>query len=320
MSPVWLAAPLISFKGERHPAASADNHHSGGGEGVSIAVGGECREARAVNPRATYRRWLACVLLCLLAPPAHAALLDGFLGGRGTSNITLRKRLHVNTLITEPGTIEVEWDNLYSYSTGNFSMPSVIKYTPKGTSILWGRTEYSAAFDAIDSVALTGQRNTQFSDRVTFAANAVLKDGEKARYRHPASGHFLLTGRRRRASGGHRHCSLRCGPQQHGSHSELDRSHRPIPPPTLPEPGISAEAFGRRLAASGAWGHLTPHVNVVYERSTGFERTWADLRALNTRSPSELRSTLPDSATVLPAGSPDRQLVVGLTMNFGKLQ
>ena len=125
-------------------------------------------------------RWAVCGLLWLFAPPGHAALLDRLITGpRGTSNITLRKRLHVNTLITEPGTVEAEWDNLYSYSSGNFSMPSIIKYTPMGKSILWGRTEYSAAFDSIDSVAQAGQRSTQFSDRVTFAANAVLRDGEK---------------------------------------------------------------------------------------------------------------------------------------------
>src|SRR6476469_7366281 len=96
-------------------------------------------------------RWAAGGLLWLLAPASHAALLDRLIPGpRGTSNITLRKRLHVNTLITEPGTVEVEFDNLYSFTTTNFIVPSTIKYTPEGTHILWGRTEYSAAFDSIE--------------------------------------------------------------------------------------------------------------------------------------------------------------------------
>jgi hypothetical protein len=272
-----------------------------------------------VNPRATYRRWLACVLLCLLAPPAHAALLDGFLGGRGTSNITLRKRLHVNTLITEPGTIEVEWDNLYSYSTGNFSMPSVIKYTPKGTSILWGRTEYSAAFDAIDSVALTGQRNTQFSDRVTFAANAVLKDGEKLDIAIQPAGTFFLRGEEGARLGATAIARYDVGRNSMGA--TLSWTAATAPSPTNPAGTWDfGGGFGRRLAASGAWGHLTPHVNVVYERSTGFERTWAGFAGVEYQITERIAVDFTGQRYGLAGGSPDRQLVVGLTMNFGKLQ
>jgi len=125
-------------------------------------------------------RWNSSVLLsCLLcgvAAPAHAAILTHPRAPR-ISNISLRKRLNVNTLITEPGTVEAEWDSLYSFTSGNFSTPSTIKYTPMGKSILWGRTEFSAAFNAVDSVPLNGQRITQFSDRVTVAANSVLSVG-----------------------------------------------------------------------------------------------------------------------------------------------
>jgi len=122
------------------------------------------------------------VLFVGLAFPAQPASLgDLRAGSHRTSNITLRKRLHVNTLITAPGTMEIEWDNLYSATNSNFSMPSIVKYTPAGKNILWGRTEYSVAFDSIDSVALTAQRTSQFSGRVTFAANAVLRDGVELR-------------------------------------------------------------------------------------------------------------------------------------------
>jgi len=54
---------------------------------------------------------------------------------RNNSKISLRKRLHINTLITEPGTAEVDWSNLYSFTSTNFSMPSAIKYTPSGSNI-----------------------------------------------------------------------------------------------------------------------------------------------------------------------------------------
>jgi hypothetical protein len=270
-------------------------------------------------PLARYWRWMACGLLWLLAPASHAALLEGFLGGRGTSNITLRKRLHVNTLITEPGTIEAEWDNLYSYSTGNFSMPSVIKYTPKGKSILWGRTEYSTAFDAIDSVALAGQRNTQFSDRVTVAANAVLRDGDKLDIAiQPAATFFFRgeTGARLGAT-----AIVRYDVGRNSMGATLSWTAATAPSPTNPAGTWDfGGGFGRRLAASGAWGHLTPHVNAVYERSTGFERTWAAFAGVEYQITERIAVDFSGQRYGLAGGSPDRQLVIGLTMNFGKLQ
>lgn len=292
-----------------------------------VAAARECQsrlEARAkrqerANLGSAHGRWVACGLLWLLAPPGHAALLDGFLGGRGTSNITLRKRLHVNTLITEPGTIEAEWDNLYSYSSGNFSIPSVIKYTPKGKSVLWGRTEYSAAFDAIDSVALAGQRTTQFSDRVTLAANAVLKDGEKLDIAIQPAATFFLRGEEGARLGATAIVRYDVGRNSMGA--TLSWTTATAPSPTNPSGTWDfGGGFGRRLAASGAWGHLTPHVNAVYERSTGFERTWAGFAGVEYQITERIAVDFTGQRYGLAGGSPDRQLVVGLTMNFGKLQ
>src|SRR5438128_2115227 len=99
------------------------------------------------------------VLLCV---PSFAAIFRR--GGgmtMGNAKISLRKRLHVNTLITEPGTMELDWGNLYSFSTGNYTMPSGLRYTPEGGNILWGRTEYSVAFDSLASADVGGSRLTQ---------------------------------------------------------------------------------------------------------------------------------------------------------------
>src|SRR5262245_49846764 len=80
---------------------------------------------------------------------ARAALF-GSRSGAPASNISLRKRVHVNTLITEPGTLEVELGGAFSVG-GNFSFPSTIKYTPEGKHVWWGRTEFSASFDTLAS-------------------------------------------------------------------------------------------------------------------------------------------------------------------------
>src|SRR5262245_16998336 len=117
----------------------------------------------------------ACAILLGLPPNAAAKPHLPHLR-RPASNVTLRKRLHVNDLIAEPGTVEIDWANLYSYTTSEFTMPSALKYTPAGSSILLGRTEYSIAFDSISSAVDVGTRTTQFSDRITLTATSVLFD------------------------------------------------------------------------------------------------------------------------------------------------
>jgi hypothetical protein len=78
--------------------------------------------------------------------------------------------------------------------------------------------------------------------------------------------------------------------------------------------------FGRRLAATGGWGHLTPHVNVVYERSTGFGGNWAAFAGVEYQITPRIAVDFSGQRLGLPGANPDRQLLVGLTMNFGKVQ
>lgn len=285
-----------------------------------VAAARGCQSRGEAGKGPTYGRAVACALIWIvISATGQAEALDGFRGGRGTSNITLRKRLHVNTLITQPGTIEAEWDNLYSYSTGNFSMPSVIKYTPQGKSILWGRTEYSAAFDAIDSVAVADQRSTQFSDRVTFAANAVVKDGEKLDVSIQPAATFFLRGEEGARVGATAIVRYDVGRNSVGA--TLSWTAATVPSPTNPAGTWDfGGGLGRRLAASGAWGHLTPHVNAVYERSTGFQPTWAGFAGVEYQITERIAVDFSGQRYGLAGGNPDRQVLVGLTMNFGKLQ
>ena len=94
------------------------------------------------------------------------------------SNISLRKRLHVNTLITQPGTFELDWSGLYSFTNDAFTMPAALKYTPEGKHILWGRTEYSIAFDSLSVADIGGGPLVEFSRSLTMTATAVVHDGK----------------------------------------------------------------------------------------------------------------------------------------------
>jgi hypothetical protein len=263
----------------------------------------------------------ALAILALLGGPgqAYAGSPGEFRTGSRTSNITLRKRLHVNTLITEPGTVELEWDNLYSYTTDNFSMPSIVKYTPAGKHILWGRTEYSVAFDSIDSVPQSGQRLTQFSDRVTFSANAVLHDGEKLDIAVAPQTTFFLRGDAGARVGATAIARYDVGRNSMGA--TLSWSAATAPSATNPAGSWDWGAgFGRRLAAGGAWGHLTPHVNTVLEKSTGFASTLALFAGVEYQITERIAVDFSGQRFGLTGGNPDRQAVVGLTFNLGKLQ
>ena len=83
----------------------------------------------------------------------------GFGAGRH-STISLRKRVHVNPLITDPGTFELDWSGAVSMD-GTWSFPSAVRFAPA-----WGRTEFSASFDA------------RRFDRPTFAATLVAFDSD----------------------------------------------------------------------------------------------------------------------------------------------
>src|SRR5882762_8828144 len=123
---------------------------------------------------------VACTIL--LSTSSFAGLFgrSGSMGmGMGNAKISLRKRLHVNTLINDPGTMELDWGNLYSFASGNYTMPSGLRYTPEGTHILWGRTEYSVAFDSVSSAEIGNSRLTRFSQALTLTATSLIHDGER---------------------------------------------------------------------------------------------------------------------------------------------
>src|SRR5436190_19186997 len=120
------------------------------------------------------------IYVALAAPSCFAGLFTRAASpSNGNAKIALRKRLHINTLISEPGTAEVDWGNLYSFSTMNYAMPSGIRYTPAGSHIIWGRTEYSVAFDNVISADAGVGGFTQFSQALTLTSEYVLLDGEE---------------------------------------------------------------------------------------------------------------------------------------------
>ncbi len=237
----------------------------------------------------------------------------------GNSKITLRKRLHVNTLITEPGTAEIDWSNLYSFSTANFAMPSAIKYTPSGSHIIWGRTEYSAAFDTVTSAAVAGSRLIQFSQALTLTATSVLHDGEKFDVALAPQATFFL-----RDESGARLGAVAIARYDSGRNSvggSVSWSAATHASPSNPAGTFDAGfGFGRQLSGSKLLEKFTPHMNADWEKSAGQGRVWLAFEGIEYQMTGRLAFDI-SGQHIAPSGSaPDHQIAFGITLNLGRVQ
>jgi hypothetical protein len=237
---------------------------------------------------------------------------------RPGSSISLRKRLHVNTLITEPGTMELEWGNDYSITSGGYTMPSTLKYTPEGRHILWGRTEFSASFDTISASVEQDARIAHFSDRLGFTATSVLFDGEKLDIAvAPQASVFL------RGESGIRVGATAIARYDSGRNSTgvtVSWSGATVASPSNPAGTLDAGlGYGRRLKASGFLGHFTPHGNVVYEKSTGVERLVSVFEGVEYQVTEKFAIDASAQHFNVVGGVIDHQVAVGITWNMGRL-
>jgi hypothetical protein len=259
----------------------------------------------------------AAVLLQFCSPLLPGSIFSR--SGNASSTISLRKRLHVNTLITEPGTMEVEWGNDYSVTSDSYTMPSTIKYTPEGKHILWGRTEFAASFDTVSSIVENDARIAHFGDRLTFAATSVLFDGEKLDIAiAPYASTFL------RGESGVRVGATAIARYDFGRNSAgatVSWSGATVASPSNPAGTFNAGlGYGRRLKASGFLGHFTPHANVIYERSTGAESLFSIFEGVEYQITEKFAVDFSGQHFNVVGGGLDHQIVIGLTVNLGRFR
>ena len=266
-----------------------------------------------INPKAFAA--LAFIVLC--ASPASATLFrHPARNSGGNAKISLRKRLHVNTLITAPGTAELDWSNLYSLSTSNFAMPSAIKYTPAGSHILWGRTEFSAAFDSISSAEAGGARLTQFSQAVTLTGTAVLHDGPKLDIAVAPQATFFL-----RDESGARLGAILIARYDSGRNSTgVTAGWSVATHNSVTNPAGTFDAgfgFGRQLSGSHWIEKFTPHFNAEWERSTGTSSALLASEGIEYQITDHLALDASAQHFATSGSAPDHQLVFGITFNLG---
>ena len=256
----------------------------------------------------------------MLPSGGAAALLPlpSFDGGRGET-ITLRKRLHVNTLITEPGTAEIEWGSLFSVTSGDFTLPAALKYTPEGRHIIWGRTEYSAAFDSVSVTDVDGRQIAQFSQTITLSATTVLHDGEKLDIAFAPQAVFFLRGEEGARLGAIAIARYDTGRNSLGATASwLAATHdSALNPAGTWDIGAG---FGRRLAASGLVGKFTPHVNVLWERSTGAPGLVSAFEGIEYQMTNRLAFDFGGQHFGVNGNETDNQIIFGITLNVGRLR
>lgn len=263
----------------------------------------------------------SALLAAFLAPlPCSAALFPRkATASSRSSKITLRKRLHVNTLITSPGTMEVDWGDLYSFTTANFSMPSGLRYTPEGRHVLWGRTEYSVAFDTLTSADAGGSRVTQFTQALTFAGVTVLHDGEKLDVAFaPQASIFLRdeSGARLGATAIARYDSGRNSTGVTVGWSAATHSSSTNPAGTV----NAGFGYGRQLSGSRFLERLTPHVNGEWEKSTGQARNLLATEGVEYQITERLAFDLAGQHFAAPGSATDNQVAFGMTLNLGRMR
>lgn len=261
---------------------------------------------------------LLLATICQL--PCNAAVRSyRLIRSRQSSGVSLRKRLHVNDLITEPGTVEIDWSGLYSYTSTTFTMPAAVKYTPAGNSLLFGRTEYSVSFDSVESAINTGVRSTQFSDRLTMTATSIFYSSEHlnlafapqltAFLRDEAGVRIGGTAIARYDNAGH---SAAFTAGWSGATHVTDTN-----PAGVWDLGFG---YGKQLAQSGELGKITPHTNLVWEKSSGNHDTWALYGGVEYKATARVAFDLSGQRLGISGVAPDRQVLLSATFNLGRVR
>jgi hypothetical protein len=227
--------------------------------------------------------------------------------------ISLSKRLHVNPLITEPETMEIEWGGAFSPG-GSFTLPATFRFTPEGRHVYWGRTELSVSFDSLsyDSAA------SHFGDRATFGATCVLRDGEKLDLAIEPTVSILLRGDTGARLGGIAIARYDAGRSSTGVTVGWTTATQPSA--TNPAGTLDVSfGYGFRLKPSGPLGHLTPHTNLQFEKSTGIERQISVSEGIEYQITDLVAVDFSVQHGSVWGGQTDNEIVVGLTVQTRRL-
>lgn len=238
--------------------------------------------------------------LLLLAGGVAEARLPRF--RRQAHAIGTRNRVHVNRLITEAGTLELE------IGVGFGADPALLKYTAEGDSLLWGRTEYSVGFDYLHG-----------SNDVTLAANSLLLDGVHWNVSVGPAVTIVRQDGSGLRGGGTVATRYDRGLGSVGATANWSKA-------TRPGAGTPADvaAFGLgggvRLGKAGWRGKLTLNGNLLNEHASSTAAAWSTFEGLEWEATGHVSANVVVQQIDWGGANRDKQVFVGLTVNFGRVK
>lgn len=218
--------------------------------------------------------------------------------------IGIRNRVHVNRLITEPGTVEVE-------AAGDFSgrlNPLLLKFTPAGAGLLVGRTEYSIGFDFAHSDA-----------DIALAANTLIYDGARWNVSFgPALTSVRHSGDELRA-GATLITRYDQGPVSLGVTAAWSKATQPsgANPADLLSLGFGV---GTRLGRAGWRQRLTVSGNVLSDHASATRTVYSTFQGVEWEVTPHLSLNLITQQLDWRGSTRENITFAGLTVNFGRLR
>jgi hypothetical protein len=254
------------------------------------------------------------VLACCAGPLDARISLRPRLHSRSLSN---RHRLTVNTLITQPGTFEWEWYGVTQ--SERLTVPTVWKLTPGTAPGFWSRTELSASFDALAATDNGEQRILQASDHLSLAATTTLPSVAPLQLAFAPSATFLLRGDHGTRLGGLLLARIEDTRQQGGF--TLGWSGATAPSTTNPAGTFDASTgYSIALGRAGLASRITPHGNILYERSSGLPVFVTISEGAEYQANASFSLDLTVQHLNLRSGASDTQVIAGITWNLGRVR
>ncbi|MFQ5778748.1 MAG: hypothetical protein ACE5IP_12150 [Terriglobia bacterium] len=221
-----------------------------------------------------------------------------------------------DTSTTAPGTLELEIGT--NSSDDLFTLPLTIKYTPPAQRGLFHCAEFSFSVDAVSSASRNGRRVTQFSDRLGFTLRRPVYRGQAFSLAVAPQATFFLRG-----DSGARLGTTVIGVYAFGRNAAV--LNATWTSATTSSPSNPAQQydvafdFARTLEESGALSRLSVFAGLLYGNPTNGSAAVSLGQGIAYRVRPHWVLDFAVRQQGLAAGNRDYQILVGSTLNLGKL-
>lgn len=222
-----------------------------------------------------------------------------------------------DTSTTAPGTIELQTGG--TFSDGLFTLPTTLKFTPGVASGFFRSGEFSASFDAVTVLSANGRSHTRFGDRIDLAwRRPVYSRGRVSAAAVPLFTVFTrdASGVRLGAAGILAYAAGRSAAVLNASLTGATSAS----PSNPSKAGTIAADFLHTLSGSGPWSTVTVFAGLQSEHAARHPNVFSLGQGILWRVRPNLVLDAALRETRLNLHQKDLQLLLGLTLNFGRLQ